>query len=361
MAKKEETKKETGSFIGRLKKAAKTEYADVMSDFDSIQPRDFISSGNYLFNALLSADINKGIPSGKVVSLTGPAGCGKTFTALEILKNAQKMGYTGILYDSEFANNDNEALKQRGIDTEKLLYIPIDTVENLKTSILNILEEITTNDKVMIIIDSLGNLSTNKEMNDSMDGSDKKDMTRAAQLKALFRTITMKAGVKQVSIVAINHVYAVVGAFFAQNVAGGGSGPAYMSSIVIEFSKAQDKEGTDIVGAIITAKSVKNRFAKERSKIKFSINFNTGMNPYAGLLGFCEDEKIFKKDGQGYIYKDVKYGRKELASKAFWDNLLQAELGTYIHERFKYSSVVDEILGEDLLDSVNDDNCDIED
>lgn len=145
-----------------------------------------------------------------------------TFILMEMIKSAQKQGYTAVLYDSELANTNKDDLAARGIDVENLLYIPIDTVENLKTSILNILEEVTEKDKLFIGIDSLGNLSTNKEMQDSIDGSEKKDMTRAAQLKALFRTITMKAGIKQVPIVGISHTYAAVGSFIPQQIVGGG-------------------------------------------------------------------------------------------------------------------------------------------
>lgn len=340
----------TGGLIGRLVKASKTESAGVMADYEDIAPRDFISSGNYLFNSLLAADPFKGLPSGKIITLAGPPGCGKTITMLEMMKNAQSQGYTAVLYDSEMANNDKVALKARGIDTDNLIYIPIDTVEALKTSLLNILEEVSEGEKVFIGIDSLGNLSTEKEMRDSLEGSDKKDMTRAAQLKALFRTVTLKAGLKQVPIICINHTYVNPGSFIPQNIVAGGSGGLYMSSIIIQFSKAQDKEAGETTGAIITCKSDKNRFAKEKSKIKFSINFAKGIMPYSGLLGFCEDEKLFKKEGRSYIYKDVKYGPKDL-NKEFWDKELAGNLGEYLRNRFKYGSQLDDL---DLSDEEDD-------
>lgn len=353
MAKKSEEKTTGLGLLGRLKKAAHVEYADVMSNFDEVQPREFISSGNYLLNCLLAADPNKGMPTGKIMTLAGPPGCGKTFTMFEIFKNAQKLGYTCVLYDSEFANNDKDALTARGIDIDNLLYIPIDTVENLKTSILNLVEEISPDDKVIIGIDSLGNLSTSKEMTDSIDGSDKKDMTRAAVMKALFRTITMKCGIKQIPVIGISHVYAAVGSFIPQNVVGGGSGIQYMSSIVIQMSKAQDKDSAGVVGAVVTAKTDKNRFAKEKSKVKFTINFNTGMNPYSGLLGFFEEEKVFKKEGRSYVYNGEKYGPKQL-NKEFWDKELQGNLGEYLKNKFRYCSITDE-LGIDDVEGEEDD------
>lgn len=335
----------TSGFLQKLKKASKCDTAEIMSDYDNIEPRDFINTGNYLLNALISSDPKKGIPSGKIMTLAGPPGCGKSFTALETLKNAQRMGYSAVLYDTEMANNNKDSLVARGIDIENLLYIPIGTIEELKTSILNILEEISEEDKVIIVIDSLGNLSSSKEMEDSMSGSDKKDMTKSAVMKGLFRTITLKAGLKQVPIIGISHVYAAVGSFIPQNVVGGGSGIQYMSSIVIQMTKAQDKEGTETVGAIITAKSDKNRFAKERSKIKFNINFDKGMNPYAGLLGFCEEEKLFTKDGRSWVYNGVKYSPKQL-DKTFWDKEIDGTLGEYIRNKFKYMSVLEEFAPE---------------
>ena len=338
-----EFKKEKSSLLFKLKKASKCDTAEIMSDYDNIQPRDFIDTGNYLFNALISSNaLNGGMPSGKIMTLAGPPGCGKSFTALEILKNAQKMGYSAILYDSEMANNNKDALKVRGIDIDNLLYIPIATIEELKTSILNILEEIEDTDKIIIVIDSASNLSSQKEMQDSIDGSDKRDMTKAQAMKALFRTITLKAGLKQVPIVTISHVYSSM-SFIPQNIVSGGNGILYMSSIVVQMSKAQEKDGNNTVGALVTCKTDKCRFAKEKSKVKFTINFNSGMNAYSGLLTFCEEEKIFIKDGRSYIYKDQKYSKKEL-NKEFWDNELASTLGELIHDRFKYMSSTEGIL-----------------
>ena len=344
----------SGGLLQKLKKAAKCENAEVMADYDNIEPRDFIDTGNYLLNSLISADPKKGMPSGKIMTLAGPPGCGKSFTALELIKNAQKVGYSAILYDTELANNNKESLKAKGIDIDNLLYIPIGTIEELKTSILNILEEIEEDDKVIIVIDSLGNLSSTKEMEDSLSGSDKKDMTKSAVMKGLFRTITLASGLKQVPIIGISHVYAAVGSFIPQNVVGGGSGIQYMSSIVIQFTKAQDKIGTDVVGAVVTAKTDKNRFAKERSKIKFSINFNTGMNRYAGLLTFCEDEKLFVKDGRSFVYEGTKYSPKEL-NKEFWETQINGSLGEYIKNKFRYMSVSDDLGLDEMIDDMEED------
>lgn len=348
----ERAKKGKMSFGQRLQAACKAEFSALMGDNDEdVYPiRDWISTGNLLLNAQISSDVNKGIPSGRVVQLAGESAVGKTYLALEILKNAQAMGYFGVLYDSEMANNDKVSLKSRGIDTNNLLYVPIDTVENLKTSVLNIIEEADKDDKVIIIIDSIGNLSTNKELEDSIDGSGTKDMTRAAQLKALFRTCTIKAGVKNIPIIAINHVYAAM-SFMGGNVIAGGGGPAYNSSVTLTFTKAQEK-GTDgsITGGLISSTTTKCRTAKEKTKVKFSIDFESGLNQYSGLELFCKEEKLIEGDKRGWKFaKKTNFMQDEEKIKLtpeIWDNFIKSYLGAYLHETFAYNSVHDDLLGD---------------
>ena len=200
------------SFGQKLLLSAKSDFAQLMgaNDPDKYPIRDWVDTGNVLFNAQISADPDRGMPSGRILQLAGMESSGKTYLSLEIAKHAQEMGYFVVLYDSEFDKNDRLALAERGLDLEKLLYVPVDTVENCKTSVLNILDEIK-DERVIILIDSIGNLSTNKEIADSTEGSSTKDMTRPAQLKALFRTCTLRAGLKNVPMIVVNHVYAAIG------------------------------------------------------------------------------------------------------------------------------------------------------
>lgn len=272
------------SFRERMLKASKSPYAGFFDDEDFGKIRDWIDTGSVVLNLVMSGDPFKGHPSGRVIQYAGPESVGKTYVCQETLINAQKQGYFVVYYDSELAN-DQESIIKRGINPDMLLYVPVPTVEDLITSLLNILEETDPNDKVMIIIDSIGNLSTKKELQDSTEGKDTRDMTRAQKLKALFRTATVQAGVKNIPIAAVNHVYANIGGglFGPSNVVAGGSGPAYASSGIFEFSKAQLKKGEDVVGGIFTARSVKNRFAREKTKVKFKITFGKGMSRYSGL------------------------------------------------------------------------------
>lgn len=194
----------------RMLSASKSDTAGFFDEGDYGKIRDYIDTGNVLMNCMLSADPDKGFPSGKIIQFAGPESVGKTFICLETVKAAQRAGYFIVYYDSEMAN-DAEGIIARGLDPASFLYVPVATVEELTTSLINILDEADPKEKLMVVVDSLGNLSTRKELQDSTDGSEKRDMTRAQKLRALFRTCTIKAGIKNVPFAAVNHVYAAVG------------------------------------------------------------------------------------------------------------------------------------------------------
>lgn len=351
------------SLASRLKKASGSEFASILAD-NEYPIKGYISLGNYMLNALVSADPFKGLPRGRSIELAGQKGVGKTFIAIEACRNAQKQDMTVALFDSEFANNDNAQMKERGLDTENVIWSGVETCEDLKTQALKMLEEIDGNtDNVIFMVDSIGNLSTNKEMKDSLEGEDKRDMTRAQLLKALFRTVTMRLGYKNVPMIAINHVYASVGSFIPQDVVAGGGGPAYGCSIIVIFSKAQLKDSdNNVVGARITAKTDKNRFAKEKSSVKFDIDFDGGLNLYSGLLEFCVDENILipttklPKNGdvskvKTFVYKGEELSRK-LLTPDFWEKALRAELGDALRKKFEYKSSAEGIIDPEDFDDV---------
>ena len=327
----------------RLKKATKSEYAAILSEDDTYVIRDWIDTGNYALNTLISGDPFKGFPSGRILQLAGPNSTGKTFINLEIVRIAQSQGWTVVYYDTEMAQDKNSFL-ERGIDIENLIYVPIDTVEKLSTSLFNILEEVEKDEKVMIVVDSIGNLSTIKEITDIQAENDKRDMTRAQKLKALFRTVTLRCGLKHVPLIGVNHVYASVGSFFPSNTVGGGSGSLYASSCIVELSKAQDKKGTDVVGAIITCKSIKNRFAKEKQKIKININFNVGLDPYSGLLALAEEHGILPKTSTGrYLWKEKKLTKAAASKPEVMDEILHnEEFLAWLRAQFKYGTAIED-------------------
>ena len=360
--KEAQEKKKNMSFGERMKLASKSEFAQLMgeNEVDNYPIRDYLSTSNWLFNAQISGDPFKGCPSGRIMQFAGINSCGKTFLMLETIKNAQALGYFAIILDSEFANNEKSELKKRGIDIEKCLFVPIDTVEAASTTVINILDELVIGDKVIIGIDSIGNLSTNAELNNVFEGNETADMTRARKLRAFFRTCTVKAGIKNVPIIVINHTYSQIGGFGGR-VLGGGEGSLYNSSIITEFTKAQEKSSdqSETVGACITSTATKCRTAKEKTKVKFSISFDDGLQLESGLLEYCITEKILMKVKQSFQYNKAFVGNEpfyteEVFSKtkltqAWWKTFLDNYLADYLRSKFKYQASTDGILDEEEL------------
>ena len=360
----EKDKKKSMSFGQRLQHVCGSEYSQLMGDNepDKYPIRDWLNTGNYLFNAQIAGSPYKGCPSGRVWQLAGLNSVGKTFLMLETVKNAQKLGYFFVLFETEMANNSKEDLKSRGIDTENMLFVPCPTVAELNTQMINILDEISPTDKVIIGVDSIGNISTTKELGDKTSGNDARDFTKQTELRALFRTVTLKAGIKNVPIIVINHVYSQIMGF-GGNIISGGEGSLYNSSIISSFTKAQVKgtskdDKDETVAAKITSTNVKCRTAKEKTQIKFNIDFESGLTLYSGLFEYCyDDEGIFIKEKNSYWIDPKKiqseYDTKDkVITKAkmnpeFWETFLKNGLAIYMETRFKYQSSTDGIHVEE--------------
>jgi RecA/RadA recombinase len=257
-------------------------------DKSSISEIDhFIPTGNYHLNACLTGSLFGGYPNNRAVALAGPSGTGKTYLILNAVRQAQEMGYSIVFYDSENAV-DKSLVEKFGIDPKKFRYEPCNTVQEFRSSVTALTDLLIEQKnkgaelpKVMIILDSAGNLATQKEIDDAKSGSDKADMTRAKLLKSTFRILMTKLGIVKVPFLFTNHTYQTQD-LFSRQVGGGGTGPEYAASIILFLGKAKLKEGIEQTGIIVTAKPNKNRFAKP-TPIKFHISFNKGMNPYIGL------------------------------------------------------------------------------
>jgi len=354
-----EESKKPKSLIERMK-AKSTATSFILSD-DEFPVKRYISTGNYMLNALISADPFLGAPTGRSIKLAGQKGVGKTFVGLELMKNALNIhkDYIGQILDSEFANNDNRAQRERGLPTEQILWTGIDTIEKTKTEIITQLDNLVKGDDCVMLIDSIGMLPSEKELIESRTTvAEKRDMTRAQALKSLFRTITMPLGYKDVLLVAINHVYAATGSFIPHDVVAGGGGPAYGTSIIVIMSKSALKDGDEVVGSVIRAKTEKNRFAREKAEIRFNIEFSGGINLYSGLLEFCIDEELLvvpkggmPKSGDIHKVKEFLFNGKadkvlkyaQLTPK-FWEWYLHdGGLADILREHFKYSTIADQI------------------
>ena len=264
-----------------------SEYGDTLDKSTISEIDHFIPTGNFHLNACLTGSLFGGYPNNRAVALAGPSGTGKTYLILNAIKQAQKQGYSIVFYDSENAV-DKHLVEKFGIDPKTFRYEPCNTVQEFRSSVTAITDVLIEQKKkgiklpkIMVVLDSAGNLATQKEIDDAKTGSSKADMTRAKLLKSTFRIIMTQFGICKIPFLFTNHTYQTQD-LFSKQVGGGGTGPEYAASIILFLGKAKLKEGIEQTGIIVTAKPNKNRFAKP-TNIKFHISFNKGMNPYVGL------------------------------------------------------------------------------
>jgi RecA/RadA recombinase len=264
---------------------------------------EWIPTGNYLLNAQISGSLFNGVPANRGLVFAGESGTGKTFLTLNVVREAQKMGYYVIYGDSETAV-DEDLLVKFGIDPKTVRYQPLKTALGVRHFISNLCSTLREQKKkgmelpkIMFVIDSLGNLATEKELADAQSGSDKRDMTKQQNLRSMFRVITTDLAEFKIPLIMTNHTYASIGGYIPMQIVSGGGGAIYNASIILMLSKAGLKDGDSEAadagvaktGIIVTSKPFKNRFAKPLP-IKFHISFFKGMNPYVGLENFVSWE-----------------------------------------------------------------------
>lgn len=287
----------TGGFsfsdLNKGLKAFSPDSVILSEDSNSIKIMDFIGTGNYTLNAQISGSIYGGIPVGKITMIAGPSGTGKTYLCLNIVRCAQQKGYDIIWIDSESAL-DTESLDRFGIDREKFSYNPMGLINDVTSYIANLSKILTETKKttgevpkILVVVDSLGNLSSSKEHEDSVKGVVKQDMTRPKELRKLFRVVTKELGMLKIPMVVTNHVYAKQDLFGGNEISGGG-GAIFNASTILSLSKANLKDSSgQKTGIIITSKIYKSRMTKAGIDVKFHLSFHTGMNPYTGLYEYC--------------------------------------------------------------------------
>jgi len=307
-------------FLKDIIKETGNEYAGLVSDgIDSADVTSFIDTGSYSFNALLSGSIYGGMPGNKITAIAGEAATGKTFFALGICKAfLDKDPEAGIIYFESESAISKDMIESRGIDSKRMVIVPVATVQEFRAQSIKILdkyiEQPEKNRKpLMFVLDSLGMLSTTKEMEDTAAGKETRDMTRSQIVKSTFRVLTLKLGKAKVPMVVTNHTYDVVGSMFPTKEMGGGSGLKYAASSIIYLGKRKDKEGTEVVGNIIHCKNFKSRLTKENAQIDVKLTYKKGLDKYYGLIELGEEAGIFKKVSTRYEMPD--------GSKVFGKNI----------------------------------------
>jgi RecA/RadA recombinase len=285
---------------------------------------EWIDTGNYLLNAQLSGTLFGGYPNSRSICLAGESGTGKTFLTLNACREAQKMGYNIIYMDSEAAV-DEDIVRNFGINPDTFRYQPVSTPQEVRHFVTNLCDTIkkakgSEIPKIMLVLDSLGNLATNKERTDAITGSEKKDMTKQQELRSLFRVITTDLAEIKIPFIFTNHTYASIGSYIPSQTISGGGGAIYNASVILQLSKSSLKEGDDAAtaagvqktGIIVTSKAAKNRFARP-IPIKFHISFYKGMNRYVGLEAYINWESCGIQRGK---ILDQKTFDKTIAGKA---------------------------------------------
>ena len=289
-------------FLRDVIKQVGNEYASIVDDgVEAGDVDSFIDTGSYILNGLMSGSLYGGLPSNKITALAGESATGKTYFLMGIVKSfLDKNPNAGVIYfESESAVTKNMVI-DRGIDPKRMVIFPVTTVQEFRTQALKVLDGYLAQNEadrnpLFLCLDSLGMLSTTKEVEDTADGKETRDMTRAQVLKAAFRVLTLKLARAKVPLVVTNHTYDVVGSMFPTKEMGGGSGLKYAASSIIYLSKRKEKDGTEVIGNIIHCKNHKSRLTKENKMVDVRLTYDKGLDRYYGLLELAEKYEIFKK------------------------------------------------------------------
>ena len=288
-------------FLKDIIKTTGNEYAALVADgIEGADVGAFYDTGSHIFNALLSGSIFGGLPANKITAIAGESATGKTFFVMGMVKSFLDANPdAGVLYFESESAITKQMVIDRGIDPTRMVIIPVTTVQEFRTQAIKVLDSYLAKNEadrkpIMLCLDSLGMLSTTKEVEDTSDGKETRDMTRAQVLKAAFRVLTLKLGRCGVPMVVTNHTYDSMG-LFATKEMGGGSGLKYAASSIIFLSKKKDKDGTDVVGNIVHCKNHKSRLTIENKMVDVRLSYETGLDRYYGLLELAIKYGIFKQ------------------------------------------------------------------
>ena len=336
------------NFLNNVIKELDNEFASIVDEGIAAGDCDsYVDTGSYILNALCSGSIFGGLPQNKVTALAGESSTGKTFFALSIVKNFLEQNPEGqvIYFESESAIS-KDMMATRNIDVKRVGLVPVTTVQEFRTQSIKVVDEFMKLKKedrppLLFVLDSLGMLSTSKEVQDATDGKETRDMTRAQVIKSIFRILSLKLGQAGIPLIVTNHTYEVVGSYVPTKEMGGGTGLKYAASSILFLSKKKEKDGTEQVGNIIKVKAHKSRFTKENSEVETRLYFDErGLDKYYGLLELGQQYGVFERVGNrvktehGNVYPSTIYKEPE---KYFTPEVLQA-LDESARKEFCYGS-----------------------
>ena len=340
------------NFLKDIIKTTGNEYASLVSDgVEAGDVDSFIDTGSYIFNALLSGSIYGGLPSNKITAVAGESATGKTFFIMGMVKSfLDDNPDAGVLYFESESAITKQMVIDRGIDPQRMVIIPVTTVQEFRTQAIKVLDSylaknVADRKPIMLCLDSLGMLSTTKEVEDTSDGKETRDMTRAQVLKAAFRVLTLKLGRAKVPMVVTNHTYDSMGLFPTKEM-GGGSGLKYAASSIVFLSKKKEKDGTEVVGNIVHCKNHKSRLTIENKMVDVRLSYDKGLDRYYGLLELAIKHGIFKQVSTRIELPDGKtqFGKTIINNpEEYFTEEVMKQIDDAAAKEFKYGNIHSEV------------------
>ena len=322
------------------------DYTKIAADIDETE--SYVDTGSLIFNALVSGSLSGGVSANKITAIAGESSTGKTFFSLAVVKNFLDTNPDAycLYFDTEAAINKS-LLESRGIDLERLVVVNVVTVEEFRMKALKCVDIYQKKPEgerkpCMFVLDSLGMLSTEKEINDALNDKNVRDMTKSQLIKGAFRMLTLKLGQAKIPMIVTNHTYDVIGAYVPTKEMGGGSGLKYAASTIIHLSKKKEKDGKDVIGNIIKCKTAKSRLSKENTDVGVRLFYDErGLDKYYGLLELGETGGMWKNVAGRYDLGDGKkiYAKEILKDpeKYFTDDIME-KLDVIARGTFSYGA-----------------------
>ena len=332
-------------FLKEIVKEVGDEFAQLASDIDETET--YVDTGSYIFNALVSGSIFGGVSGNKITAIAGESSTGKTFFSLAVVKNfldSNPDGYC-LYFDTEAAVNKS-LLDSRGIDLNRLVVVNVVTIEEFRSKALRAVDiylkkPLDERKPCMFVLDSLGMLSTEKEITDALNDKQVRDMTKSQLVKGAFRMLTLKLGQANVPLIVTNHTYDVIGAYVPTKEMGGGSGLKYAASTIIHLSKKKEKDGTEVVGNLIKAKTAKSRLSKENKDVTVRLYYDErGLDRYYGLLELGEIGGLWKNVAGRYEIDGKKIYAKQILKEpeTYFTPEVMEQLDKIARQEFSYGS-----------------------
>ena len=335
------------SILDKIKKNSSIKDSAILAKSKFFNNKDMIQTAVPIINVALSGKLDGGLTPG-LTMWAGPSKHFKTAFSLLMAKSyMDKYEDAALLfYDSEFGTPQSY-FDSFGIDTNRVLHTPLTDIEQLKFDIMSQLTNLERGDKLIIVIDSIGNLASKKEVDDALDGKSVADMSRAKQVKSLFRMVTPHLSLKDIPMIVVNHTYKEIG-MFPKDIVGGGTGSYYSADNIFIIGRQQEKEGTEVVGYNFIINVEKSRYVKEKSKIPVTVSFDGGMSKWSGLLDLALESKHVVKPTNGWYSKvdsatgeveEKKYRIKDTDTKEFWMPIIKDKtFQEFIENKYRVAS-----------------------